>query len=66
MALLIERHNGHYLLENNLNPLQKESSAAAAFATTTKTATMKDWHQFSGTLLMTQSSTSRILLRERY
>lgn len=43
----VERHNGHYLLENNVGKETSEPSTAtgelAAFAT--KTGTTSDWHQ---------------------
>ncbi len=37
----VERHNGHYLLENNVG--KEVTSEPAVFAT--KTGTMTDWHQ---------------------
>ena len=39
---LVERHNGHYLLENNMT-----STPHASFAAT-KTRSMEDWHQILG------------------
>lgn len=41
----VTRHGGHYLLEDNINFMKKQP---ASFATTTKSGSMRDWHQILG------------------
>lgn len=44
----VERHQGHYLLENNIRRTPQPDKQSATFAASAKTATMEEWHQILG------------------